>query len=183
MYSLKGEHLMEKKLKQIGIIVLVAALTLGALIGIQYGWKKFMHEDPTVAKLKAIQGVNSVDMTTQKPELSIEVLLNNVENLKQTSQQLLEASNFSKIIIKDNRTPELQALLEKTRFDIEEAMVRGDFTAMQKAIEVAAKDAKLDRHAVYLDAQYIYLEFHKGDSNLYQVFPRQQGKEQIVTKG
>jgi hypothetical protein len=36
---------------------------------------------------------------------------------------------------------------------------------------------------VYLDAQYIYLEFHKGDSNLYQVFPRQQGKEQIVTKG
>ncbi len=174
---------MEIQLKKIGIVALVAGLTLGILIGIQFGWKKYVLEDPTIAKLKTVQGVAAVDLSSQKPERLIEVRLNNVDNFKQTCQELLEASNSGRIAITDNRSPELQALLEKTRFEIEEAIVRGNFTTMQHDIEVAAKDAKLDRSAVYMDSDNIYLEFHKGNSNLYQVFPRQQGKEQIVTKG
>ncbi len=94
---------------------------------------------------------------------------------------MLEAAGSAKILLSDNRSPELQALLEKTRFSIEEGIAKGNFTEMEKAIDSAAKEAKLDRYGIFMDAEAVYLQFHKGDNYLYQVFPRQQGKNQLVT--
>lgn len=174
---------MDVKLQRVGLIVLVTLVTLGVLTGIQLGWKKFVLNDPVVVKLTSIQGVTSVNMKTEKSEPIIELQLKDVSNLKETSRQVLEAAGNSRVLLIDKRTPELQALLEKTRFDIEEAMVRGNFTAMEQSIEAVTKQANLDRYGVYIDSDNIYLQFHKGDNYLYQVFNRQSGKGRIITKG
>ncbi len=168
------------KLQRAGFVILVALVTLGALIGIQLTWKRFVLDQPVAAKLAAVQGVSKVTMGSNS---NIEVSLKSVPNLKATCSELLEAAGNSRLILKDNRSPALQALLDKVRFGVEEALVQGDFTAMQKEFYAAAKEAKLDSYGVYMDSDYIYLQFQQGDKYLYQVFPRQQGKSLISTDG
>ncbi len=171
---------MELKWQRAGFVILVALVTLGALIGVQLTWKKFVLEQPVSVKLAAVQGVSKVIMGSDS---NIEVKLQAVPNLKETCRQLQEAAGNSRLILTDNRSPALQALLEKVRFNVEEALVQGDFTSMEKGIDAAAQGAKLDRYAVYMDSDYIYLQFQQGDKYLYQVFPRPQGKNLISTGG
>jgi len=169
------------KLQRAGLIVLVALVTLGVLTGVQFGWKKFMLDGPVKVKLSTVQGVSGVSLDQEKTKGIIEVMLTDVPNLKETAQSVLEAAGGSKVKLLDKRTPELLAVMEKTRFDIEEAMMRGNFTAMEKAIDGAAKSAKLDRYGVYMDSDNIYLQLHKGENYLYQIFPRKTGKVEITT--
>lgn len=174
---------MDVKFQKVGVIVVVTLLTLGILIGIQFGWKKYMLDDPVLSKLSSVPGVSKVTLGTDSSNSgTVVVKLGKVSNIKATCQSLLQVDSSGKILLQDNRSPELQSLLENVRFNIEEAIVKGDFTEMRQAIDSAAQTAKLDNYAVYMDSEYIYVQFGKGNNYLYQVFARQPDKAQIFSK-
>ena len=174
---------MNIKPKQVGLVVLVAVMTLALLFGVQFGWKKYILESSVTSRLNSIDGVKEIQLNAGNENSMLGITLQAVPNFKQTALQLAKAAGGGKIIITDNRSAELQAILEKLRFNIEEGISQGDYTQMQDSVAAAAKEGKLDRYGLYLDADNIYLQLHKGDNFLYQVFPRKQGNsEQIISK-
>lgn len=172
---------MELKIKRVGVVILVALATLGILVSIQFGWKKFFIQNPVISKLDAVSGVKSVQVSSDDTQPEIVINLKAVPNIKQTCRAVLDAAGDEKVQLIDKRTPALSNLLEKSRFVIEEAIAQGDFTTMEKSIADSAKRDKLDSYGVYIDSDYIYLQYQQGSNYLYGVFPRQPGKSQIVT--
>ncbi|MDA8441943.1 MAG: hypothetical protein M0Z55_06165 [Peptococcaceae bacterium] len=175
---------MDLKLKKVGVVVLVTAITLGALVGIQFAWKKYMLDAPVTSKISNISGVSSVKIGTDSTDSGvIKVTLKSVPDLKVTCSQLLKAADSGKILLIDHRSPQLQSVLEQMRFNVEEALVKGDFVEMKAAIDKIAQTDKLTNYHIYMDDEYIYLQFGQGQNYLYQVFARQSDKAQLFTEG
>ena len=87
----------------------------------------------------------------------------------ETTTARLGAGAEKSIELLDTRTPLLEEVYEQLRFAIEEAVATGRFTRLTASVGEAAQAFGLDRHAIYIDAERIYLELETDRHRLLAV--------------
>ncbi|SDF64601.1 hypothetical protein [Sporolituus thermophilus] len=161
----------------IGLMSVV--LTIALLAGGQVLWQKYAVAKPLDKMLQGIDGVESAtwEEGTKKEEVKIHVTLHQVGNLPKTyseitdgSRQILGARGF-KIIIHDNRTPELEQFYYRVHYFVQEAIFTGNFALMAERLQEQAARSGVAVQA-YVDARHVYLKMTKDGGEMYEVVPR-----------
>ncbi|NLG80752.1 MAG: hypothetical protein GX492_13170 [Firmicutes bacterium] len=161
-------------------IILAFLVTFGILTGgriaayhvqVERPLESFLREHPDVVDWRLVRGGSA--------GLEVRVRLREVGDIQATYMDLCDglaraAGRMPVLVIQDGRTRELSATYRRMRFAVEEAIARGTFQEMAKAIDSEAKEAGLDRWGVYVDSGNVYLQLHKGGHYLYEVIPRHE---------
>lgn len=163
------------------VIAAIVVLVLGLLFGGQLVYTKYVLERPVVDALN----LPEVERTEylEKTE-TVVVKLKNVQNLRETYlkiQDRLKANQNTdnlRIQIMDNRSPLLAAAWYQSQFAVHQAIMQGDFVSMHQTISNIASEHELERHAVFIDSNRVYVAFYKDGNYLYEVIGREiPGKE------
>ncbi len=158
------------------VIAAIVVIVLGLLFGGQWAYTKYVLEKPVedALKLPEIERAEFLEETE-----TVVVKLKDVDNLRETYveiQDRLEASRKTdnlKLQITDNRSPMLEDAWYQSQFAVHQAIMQGDFIAMHQTLRDIAAEYKLDRHGVFIDSDRVYVEFHQGGKNLYEVISRE----------
>jgi hypothetical protein len=166
------------------LIVAVVVVVIGILFGGQWLYTEYVLEKPVVDALDLPEVVNTEYVEDTG---TVIVTLKEVENLKATYleiQDRLETNQGAgnlQIEVADNRSPLLEEAWYQSQFAVHQAVVQGDFVSMHQTINEIASGYKLDRYAVFIDSNRVYVQFHKDGKNLYEVISREiPGKEGIA---
>lgn len=160
------------------VIVAILLVVLGLLFGGQWLYTKYLLERPVVDALdlpevestKYAEDTNTVTVKLKEVK-NLQKTYLEIQNRLQSNKTNRNAGNL-RIIIVDNRSPLLEEAFYQSQFAVHQAIMQGDFIAMHESIRDIASNFELDRHAVFIDSNRIYLEFHKDGSNLYEVISR-----------
>lgn len=130
----------------------------------------FLQERSDVAAWELLRGSGSA-------ALEVRVKLREVRDIQATYLDLREGiaratGRTPGLVIEDTRTGELADTYQRMRLSVEEAIARGTFREMAKAIDSQAREAGLDGWGVYVDSRNVYLQLHRGGHYLYEVIPR-----------
>lgn len=158
------------------VVVVIVIAVLGLLFGGQWLYYKFVLEKPVLEALDLpeIKKAEYVEATN-----TIVVELKEVDNIQETFGEIKERVKGNKnadsflIKISDNRNELLKGAYYQSQFAVHQAIMRGDFISMNEVIRDIASEYKLDRYAVYVDNDNVYLQFHKDGSNLYEIISRE----------
>lgn len=167
------------------IIVLVA--TVATLVCGQLLWQKFAVAKPLDKGLQEIQGVEAAtwgDNNKNTDCVIMDVSLGQVANLQKTyggitdtAKRILGRKPF-RVVLHDHRTPELESLYYTVHYQIQEAIVTGNFVVLAERIEEKAAAAKVDAK-VYVDTKNVYVQLTKGTDAFYAVIPRQPDNQEV----
>lgn len=162
---------------RVTIVLISMIATLALLLGAQLLYQKYYVEEPLFKLLQETRAVINMEFNQNLTQPFMELEFAEVENLKDSYNEIAKRTEQTlghsvPIRIIDRRTPELVNVFDKCQFAIYEAIMNGSFTEMARVVEEQAGQAGLDRYAVYVDKDYVYLQFHKGGSYLYEVIPR-----------
>lgn len=158
------------------VIAAIVVVVLGLLFGGQWLYNKYVLERPVADALD----LPEVESTKYEEDTNtVVVKLKEVENLQKTYLDIedrLKKNNNSRelqIKITDNRNSLLKEAYYQSQFSVHQAIMQGDFIAMHDAIHHIASTYKLDRYAVFIDSNRVYVEFHKDGFNLYEIISRE----------
>lgn len=137
---------------------------------------------PLRAELSALPGIDSVTVSGRGDSLRVIVtpeddapLAALYADVLETTTARLGAGAEKSIELLDTRTPLLEEVYEQLRFAIEEAVATGRFTRLTASVGEVSQAFGLDRHAIYIDAERIYLELETDRHRLLAVIPRHRG--------
>ncbi len=163
--------------------VIALAVTLLILFGGQTAWHAFAVAKPLDNAFEGIDGVQSVTWNKEKNDQAavvLQVSLDQVANLQTTysdiqerAKKILGKSAF-RIVVHDDRNPELEQVYHDMHFHIQEAIATGGFGDMAGQINKQAAAAGVNAQ-VYVDSSSVYLQLSQGEADLYRVIPRANG--------
>jgi len=155
-------------------------ITFVVLAGGQTLWQKYAVAKPLDKIFSGVDGVESTlweDSGKNGEPVKIIVTLKDVANLQKTyedlvagSQRILGTKRF-KIIINDNKTPELEQFYYEIHYYIQEAIYTGNFTSMADKIQEKANTAGVDIR-VFIDISNVYVQAKQNTGSMYIVLPR-----------
>lgn len=166
------------------VVVVILVVVLGILFGGQWLYSKFLLERPVVEALNMpeIESTKYVEETN-----TVFIKLKEVDNLKDTYVSILDKiqgnknAGSLKLVITDNRNESLEEAFYNSQFAVHQAIMQGDFISMNEIISNIASEYKLDRYAVFIDSENIYIQFHQNGRNLYEIINREvPGKEGLT---
>lgn len=153
--------------------------TLVVLFGGQLLWKKFAVAQPLDKAFVKIHGVAETSWEEGKngEPVKIYATLQHVDNLAKTYEDLnagaknvLEKKPF-KILIRDNRSQELEQFNYKIQYLVQEAISTGRFAAMEEGLKAKAEAEDIDIR-IFVSGDNIYLQTAKDTAQMYVVVPR-----------
>jgi len=158
------------------VVVVIVIAVVGLLFGGQWLYYRFILEKPVVdaLDLPEIEKAEYVEATN-----TVAVELKEVDNIQETFAEIKDRIKGNKnadsflIKISDNRSKLLKDAYHQSQFAVHQAIMRGDFISMNEVIRDIASQYELDRYAVYIDSDNVYLQFHKDGSNLYEIISRE----------
>lgn len=168
------------QIKGFRVYVIVAAIivTLAVLLTIQYVYQKYDVEQPLFKLYSQTKLVEKEPVLEQKGNM-VKVILDvkKTDNLRQAyldlnsyTEQVMGTTEFS-IVLKDNRTKELEKAYYQSQFIIYEALSKGEFSTMARVIQQNASHVGAEA-LIFIDNENVYVEFIKGDNYLYEIVPR-----------
>lgn len=155
-------------------VILACFISLTLLGGGHFLYQKLLWEKALEKKLQSIPYVE--DVSLKKGKNKIEIKLGPTPDLKQTYLQVEEVlgdsyhGSLPEIIIRDERSPLLVEVWEKTQFTVYEAAARGTFTVMAEEIEKKSQDRKVEAQLA-MDGKRIYIALYKDNHFLYEIVP------------
>lgn len=162
------------------VSLFVLILTLIVLTGTQEVWKKYALTTPALQQLKEVDGVKDalVENSKQSNTLTIvKITLANVSNLPKTHQKIRDIlheifeNKKYKLIILDNRTPELEHFYYAIHYSIQEAISTGKFVDMAAIIEKKAANTYIISKVI-VDNKFVYVELTKENHSMYVIISR-----------
>lgn len=157
-------------------ISLGGILVFGLLLGGQILYKNNWVNGQLAQNSRQISGVISAQMTADNGHEVLEVTTNHVQNLAEVGQQLETLAGQHPIRLKDQRTLELEKLLAKMEFPLQEGIARGNFTQMEETLQQQASQAGVTLE-LSMDSEEIFLNLTQGQAQLLEVVERTgQGK-------
>lgn len=160
------------------VAVLSLLITLGILAAGGYLFRLQTVDQPLHKLYRGMAEVKKYDIKQVGDQTVISVELARTSNLMDTYRRLDDLTRevigkeSYRIRVRDQRTPELEEVYYRVHFNLQESIVKGNFSEMVASVEEAGKAAGLDRQRIYVDGQRLYLQFHKGDRYLYEIVPR-----------
>ncbi|HHY92057.1 MAG TPA: hypothetical protein GX511_01795 [Firmicutes bacterium] len=162
---------------RVDVVGAVALLTVALLLTGRLAYTRYLVEKPLVRELKALPGVQGVELGQEHGRYVIRLELTQAANLaevyrkaEQTSGESLGQGRFELKII-DKRSPELEDLYYRLHYYVEEALVRGNFSEAAARIESVAQAAGV-KEKLYVDRGHVYIELSQGQHFLYEVRER-----------
>ena len=152
-------------------------VTLFMLLVGQILWQNYGVNMPLEKSLQSIDGVKNIVWNKNSKiaePAQIEVTLGNVANIQKTYKEIHQKSGKVlgvrpyNIIIKDNRTPELENIYNDINYYVQKAISDGDFPLLAQKTEDIAKQVGVSAE-VFVDEQYVYIQLNKEDTSLYMV--------------
>lgn len=166
------------------VIAAVVVVVIGMLFGGQWLYTQYVLEKPVVDALD-LPEVENTEYVENKE--TVTVTLKEVENLRNTYLKIQDRVKSNKgaidlkIEVADNRSHVLEEAWYQSQFAVHQAVMQGDFVSMHEAVKGIASLYKLDRYAVFVDSNRVYVQFHKDGSNLYEIISREiPGKNGIT---
>lgn len=146
---------------------LFAGLFFGIFIGVHYAANHYVFSQRMEERLLKIPGIKGVDLADDQVTLTV----TGSANLKDIFQAAEKETGSYEIKIRDNPSPVLVQVADASDSAIQEAAVRGNFTAMEAVIQKKAADRDISAK-VYVDKKRIYLALYQGKKSLYRIVER-----------
>jgi len=171
-------------------VVIGMLLSFGTLIAGNLLYQQYLVKAPLEDALSQRTEIMdwSLQKETNKTVLIIE--LGPVSNLKESCSFIQEITSRYlgddgvEILIADHRTPELEEVKYALQFSLYEALAQGNFTKMSEMVNTEVEKAKLSKHQVFVDENYLYIQLFRDEDYLYEVIPRASGQQtNIIIKG
>lgn len=157
-------------------ISLAGILVFGILLGGQILYSNNWVNGKLAQNSRQINGVILAQLTAENGQKVLEVTTNHVQNLERVKQQLETLAGQHPIRLKDQRTPELEKLLAKMEFPLQEGIALGNFTQMEATLQQQAAQAGVNLELA-MDGEGIYVNLTQGQDQLLEVIERPgQGK-------
>ncbi len=165
---------------RVWVVVTTLLVALAVLFGCHWLFEKQYREEPLITSLENMPGVNKVTIINRKEtkQPQIIVALEEVSDLKETyillQKEISRAFDTERLIIdiKDNASPQLEALWYRSHFAVYEALENGTFTNMEASLRTITKQAGIKNYKVQVDDKRLYLQFHQNGYYLYRVLNR-----------
>lgn len=162
-------------------ISLVGILVFGLLVGGQILYRNNWVNGQLSQNSSQIGGVISAQVITDNNQKVLEVTTDQVQNLAKVGQQLEIIAGKYPIRLKDQRTPELESLLNQMKFPIEEAIARGNYTQMEETLQHLASQAEVSLE-LSMDSEGIYVNLTQGQAQLLEVVERNGQDKYLSSK-
>lgn len=157
--------------QRITLISLVGLLVLVLLLGGQILYKKNWIDANLLHSSQQIAGVQSAKIVEVNGQQELDVVTNNMTNLREATIKLEELAGKLPIRFLDQRDPQLTALFDQMQFALQEGIARGNFTEMEQIIKKQAQEAGV-KLGFTMDNDNLYLTLTKGKSQLVEVLER-----------
>lgn len=163
---------------RIPIVVLILAVGLGMLFGLQQVYKYSQVEQPLSHFYSTLEDVTRYRVDELGNRMVVNVTLGPVANLRETYKQLEEGTKNVldvypfELRIKDNRDSRLVSDFYNLHYVLQEGMATGRFTEMSAAFEDVAQGLGLDEARVFVDTDRLYVQIRRGKHFLYELMPR-----------
>ena len=159
--------------------------TLVLLFAIWFIYMYWFVEKPVEKKLTNIAGVSEVHIEHSREQVRVEISLTDDAELKTVHETALTilapmAKNRPLTIqFRNHPSQPMQEIWHKTQFLVEEALSRHEYRKLPEIAESMKEQLQLDQAIVDINSEYVYFQFHKGEYQLYKVYPRRAGEEDI----
>jgi hypothetical protein len=156
-------------------LILIALVTLAVLFGGYQAYQRFNVIDPLEAQLKAVHGVQDVQVQTGNPG-RIRVELGPVKDLQMTYTELVHTvtqlmGGSETIVIVDNPDDTLRTAYENFVAPmVSEGIAKGNYMEMISSVEGKAQSLGITAR-VTMDEHNIYIQLANGSHYLYHVTP------------
>jgi len=165
--------------------VIALAVTVATLVAGQLMWQKYAVARPLDSGLQGIAGVTAATWEENKNgDITINITLGGVDNLAKTYGEIGDTAKRilgrrpARVILADNRTPELEALYYSLHYHLQEAIFTGNFSTMADHVDAKARAAGAQAN-VYVDDRNVYLQLSKAGAALYAVVPRPAAVQEV----
>ncbi|MFZ3102997.1 MAG: hypothetical protein WA131_02475 [Desulfitobacteriaceae bacterium] len=157
--------------QRITLISLVGLLVFGLLIVGQILYQKNWVDTSILKQSQQIHGVLSVKVVEVNGQKELDVVTSRVSDLPKTSEKLEKLAGAIPIRYFDERSFELEQILNQMQFALQESIIKGNFTEMEQNVKLIADKSgvQLDLN---MDSDQIYLVLTKGETQLVTVIER-----------
>ncbi|NLK00453.1 MAG: hypothetical protein GX318_04365 [Clostridia bacterium] len=158
------------------LIAISIAVILMLLFAGHWLYNKYFLEQPVEEVLNKLLEVEHSDFNRETGK--IELTLRDDINLQKTYRKIIDSledmglSDNYKITITDKRNGNLEDVFYNAQFSIYQGIMQGDFINMNYNIDSIVGESDIDRYAVYIDNENVYLQFHKDKYYLYEIIKR-----------
>lgn len=175
---------------QIALVAFLVAVAIG--LGANYLYEQTQVIKPLNAELQDVPGISSVNVeknflgngarTLVQLGLESDILLSEV--FADIHYVLEETRGNFALQLEDSADEELISLFDRIQIAAEEAIVTGEFTALEERVQELAENEGVD-WKLAIDRDFIYLSLLNGESSLQRVIGRglNEGKVIIYTGG
>jgi hypothetical protein len=165
--------------QRITLISLVGFLVFGLLTGGQILYKKNWLDASVLQQSQEISGVLSAKIVEVNGQQELDVETGKITDLPKTSMMLEKLAGKMPIRYLDQRNDELEQVLKEMQFSLQESIVQGNFTEMERNVKDIANNmgVQLDLN---MDSNNIYLVLNKGKAQLVAVLER-NGQAKFLT--
>ncbi len=168
-------------------VALLAFLILSALgLGVKYLHQQTQVLGPLVEQIQEISGVAHVQSEKSVFDRASKVLVT-LEFTRDVPlgvafpkvYQTLRAQGGNYVVrVKDEPNDTLIRLFQRIQIALEEAIVTGEFTALEGRVERLAQEEGVTWH-LGLDREFIYVSLVQGESTLHRIVNRGSGEGRI----
>ncbi len=163
-------------------VLTVLIITLCILLGGHHLYESHYVKNNLQNEIGRIIKVEEIRIEKQEDPPAVYLRAPEIENLRKAYLNIenVVAKRLGagyRIVLVDDRTPELEGLYEKCSFIIQEAIATGRYQNMEQKIAELAKAAGV-HYRLFIDSSAIYLELRDDHGYLYEVIPRYPRCEQ-----
>lgn len=165
--------------QRLTLISLVGFIVFGLLMGGQILYKKNWLDASVLQQSQKISGVLSAKIVEVNGQQELDVETGKITDLAKTSMMLENLAGKMPIRYLDQRNDELEQILKEMQFSLQESIVQGNFTEMERNVKGIANNmgVQLD---LSMDSNNIYLVLNKGKAQLVAVLER-NGQAKFLT--
>jgi hypothetical protein len=165
--------------QRITLISLVAFLVFGLLMGGQILYKKNWLDASLLKHSQEISGVLSAKIVEVNGRQELDVETGKITDLPETSMLLEKLAGKMPIRFLDQRNDELEQILKEMQFSLQESIVQGNFTEMERNVKSIAENSGVQID-LNMDSDNIYLVLNQGEAQLVAILER-NGQTEFLT--
>lgn len=168
--------------RRIMIIGLTSLVVFGILISAQILYQKEWLNAKLVQESLSIQGVVSTEIVTTKSGKEFHVVSGIIDDLSESSRQLEKLAAGIPIRMIDQRNDYLKQVFEQMQFSLQEGMITGGFTEMDKNLRALADNAGV-KAEISMDSKHIYINLRQDQAQLVEILERQNDGKYLPSEG
>ena len=160
------------------VVLISFCLVLSFFYGFQYYNQKQATDELLSELIHQNEKVKEAQLNQEGDMIIIDVELDYVNNLQYAESNIekdvtrILGDREFEIEFKDNRNDFLEEVYFRVHYSLQEALVKGNYTEMSRAIEEILGQYQIDHYSFIVEEKAIYFQLKSGNNFLYEKLPR-----------